>query len=180
MFEILLVRVSVWLASIAWFIGAVCRQRASKSSTTKSDSSHPRETLEKIYRWSWLVGSLFMFVHIISSYGFVHHWSHQAAVLHTADVSFETTGIRAGWGVYVNFLFALLWLIYSSTMIFAARRIPIIDLVVFVFLAVIIACATIVFETGVIRLVALAAALFLVIDNDKLKYRPPLQHINKS
>ncbi|WP_145384381.1 hypothetical protein [Stieleria neptunia] len=124
--------------------------------------TRPR-AVEAAYGWLWLVGSLLLCIHIAASYGFVHQWSHRDAIEVTARESFRVTGIRAGWGVYVNFLFAMSWLCYSIALVTTGRREKVIDRTLYVFLATILGCATVVFEAGVIRYIALAAFIALVV-----------------
>ncbi|PAY17519.1 hypothetical protein CKO51_20870 [Rhodopirellula sp. SM50] len=169
MFEFLLVRVSVWLACVAWFAGAFCRLLSAQQGQTPADLRREQQSVEAAYGWLWLVGSLLLCIHIAASYGFVHHWSHRDAVEVTARESFRVTGISAGWGVYVNFLFALVWLGYSIALVATRRRDKVIDRSVYVFLAIIFGFATVVFEAGVIRYAALAAFLALVVLHVRIK-----------
>ncbi|WP_372895458.1 hypothetical protein [Stieleria sp.] len=110
-----------------------------------------------------------MTIHIAASYGFVHHWSHRDAIEVTARESFRVTGIRAGWGVYVNFLFAIAWLSYSMALVAKRYRNKRIDRSVYIFLAIILGFATVVFEAGVIRYAALAAFIALSVLHVRMK-----------
>ena len=60
------------------------------------------------------VGAMAMLLHIAAAYGWVHRWDHAAAVSATADESYAVTGIRAGWGIYVNWAFAVGWCVYAG------------------------------------------------------------------
>ena len=108
-----------------------------------------------------MIGACLLSVNISASYGFVYDWSHRAAIEATANDSFQTTGVRAGWGVYVNFLFVTIWLLYSIELLTHGVRYPTVDKSIYVFTAAILASATILFETGTIRY--LAALSFLVL-----------------
>ncbi len=169
MLEFLLVRVSVWLACVAWFAGAFCRLLSARQAQAHAAlPTHPRG-VEAAYGWLWLAGSMFMTIHIAASYGFVHHWSHRDAIEVTARESFRVTGIRAGWGVYVNFLFAIAWLSYSMALVAKRYRNKRIDRSVYIFLAIILGFATVVFEAGVIRYAALAAFIALSVLHVRMK-----------
>lgn len=147
----LLVLGCVWLSVSAWFAGAIARD------------ADPAGHTERLYRTFWLFGAILILVHIVASYGFVHGWSHAAALAATADESFEVTGVRASWGVYVNFAFATVWLGYSIAMVRAGGRIARWDAAVFVFTALIVASATVVFERGVIRWAATAGFVAIAV-----------------
>ncbi|KAA5547306.1 hypothetical protein FYK55_02610 [Roseiconus nitratireducens] len=135
----LLVYPPIWLAITAWFVGAWARRWPQRS------------VARRIYQASWLAGSLLVCLHIVASYGHVHHWSHAEVLAATADESQRVTGIRAAWGVYVNFAFALIWLGYSTAMIRHRGALPGWDRWVFGFTAMIVFFATIVFEPGTVR-----------------------------
>ncbi len=102
-------------------------------------------------------------LHILASYGLANSWSHAAAIEATADESERVTGIRAGWGVYVNFVFATVWMGYSAAMTTRKRRWPAVDQAVFWFTAAIVFSATIVFEAGAVRWLSIAGFTGLII-----------------
>lgn len=142
MFSDWLVFVPVWLALAGWFAGSFARAVGPRGGG---------ERTEAVYRFAWLFGAIMIVVHIIASYGLVHGWSHTAAVEATAEESERVTGIEAGWGVYVNFAFAVVWLGYSLAMVLGRRRWPRIDLGVFCFTTMIVFSATVIFEAGAVR-----------------------------
>ncbi|GAA4462285.1 hypothetical protein [Novipirellula rosea] len=146
--------VPVWLALIGWFVGSFARGRGVKDSGGMRDA---------VYGYAWLLGSLMIALHILASYGLAHNWSHAAAIEATADESERVTGIRAGWGVYVNFVFAAVWMGYSAAMITRKRRWPAVDQAVFWFTAAIVFSATIVFEAGAVRWLSVAGFTGLII-----------------
>ena len=148
------VYVSVWLALAGWFAGSGCRALGRRGR---------RGTTEVLYRYAWLFGAVMIVLHIIASYAITYQWSHAAAVEATAEESQRVTGIRAGWGVYVNFAFATVWLGYSFAMIRAGRRLPGFDPGVFWFTAAIVFSATVIFEAGAIRRIALGGFALLIV-----------------
>ncbi|EMI20688.1 putative membrane protein [Rhodopirellula maiorica SM1] len=149
-----LIDVPVWLALVGWFVGSFARGRSMQ------DSGGMWET---VYRYAWLFGSLMIALHVLASYGVAHGWSHAAAIEAIADESERVTGIRAGWGVYVNFAFATVWIGYSVAMVIRRRRWPGVDQAVFWFTAAIVVSATIVFETGAVRWLSVAGFIGLII-----------------
>lgn len=93
-----LTRGSAWLGFAAWFLALALRP----------GGSHPaRETLAARI---WLAGSLVMTLHIALAFHFFHHWSHAAAVADTARQTEAVTGLNWGGGVWLNYLFAGVWL----------------------------------------------------------------------
>jgi hypothetical protein len=154
--EFLLVRVSVWLAMLMWFAGAWFR---ATSSAVPNQLATPGE---RAYHWLWLWSGLATWVHVLASYGFVHGWDHQAVLRQTAEESFQVTGIRADWGVYVNFLYATVLSIYSVVMVGLGRRVRGVDGWVYGFTAFIVFNATVVFKGGWLRLLAGMASLTVV------------------
>ena len=111
-----------------------------------------------------------MMIHIVGSYGVVHDWSHAAAIEATRQESLAVTGIAAGWGIYANFLFAGTWLVYSLWMLVANGR-KRIDRLILRFTGAIIFFATVVFESGVVRWLALLAFAGLLIHAFSLRWK---------
>jgi hypothetical protein len=60
-------------------------------------------------RWAWTVGCAVYLVHVAFAFQFLHHWSHAAAVEHAAQRTLEVVGFEFGAGIYVNYVFTLLW-----------------------------------------------------------------------
>jgi hypothetical protein len=156
----LLIRASVWLALTAWFVGAWCRALVLPHCRF-SHADGQSLVSETVYRWSWLLSAAATWVHVLASYGLVHGWDHQAVVSQTAEDSFAATGIRAGWGVYVNFAYAGILLAYSVAMLGYRRRLKFTDSAVFWFTAFIVFNAAIVFKGGALRVITSLAFIVL-------------------
>lgn len=139
--EFVLVRVSIWIASGLWFLGA----------TARAVSSAQPSQMERVYRWTWLFAGGFTWTHVIASYGLIHNWSHANVLQHTGEESYAVIGIRVPWGVYANFVFAGVLSGYSGWMILRKRRAYWADLIVFLFLAFIVFNALVIFKIGPIR-----------------------------
>ena len=73
------------------------------------DSKEPPQTAW--VRWTWLVSCLLFLVHVACAFHFYHDWSHTRAVAHTASETERLMGVRFGYGIYFNHLFAAAWLI---------------------------------------------------------------------
>jgi hypothetical protein len=64
---------------------------------------------DRCARWAWTLGCAVYLVHVVFAFQFLHHWSHTAAVEHSARRTFEVVGFEFGSGIYVNYAFTLLW-----------------------------------------------------------------------
>jgi hypothetical protein len=62
-----------------------------------------------VRRWVWTVSCALFLLHVGSAFGFYHHWSHADAYEATALRTRQTVGVDSGAGLYLNYLFALLW-----------------------------------------------------------------------
>jgi hypothetical protein len=100
-------------------------------------------------RWAWSLAWLAYLVHLVFAMKFAHHWSHADAVQHTE----ERSGFGAG--IYVSHFFTLVWTcdvgwwwLWPGAY---ARRSPWVDRLLHAFMAFIIFCGTVVYETGFIR-----------------------------
>ena len=100
-------------------------------------------------RWAWSLALVAYLVHVLLAIKYAHHWSHAEAIRHTR----ERSGF--GEGIYVSHFFTLVWTLDvvwwwlqpTSYM----RRSPWVGRVLHVFMAFIIFCGTVVYETGFIR-----------------------------
>ena len=63
----------------------------------------------KSARLAWTFGCLFYLAHVGAAFQFYHHWSHQAAYRETARQTAEMFGIWWGGGLYLNYLFTVVW-----------------------------------------------------------------------
>ena len=57
----------------------------------------------------WTAGLLGLAVHVACAFHFLHHWSHAAAMKHTAQRTAEVTGWDWPGGLYINYAFLLFW-----------------------------------------------------------------------
>jgi len=61
-------------------------------------------------RLAWTVGCAVYLVHVVFAFHFALGWSHMAALEHAARRTVETVGTSFPSGMYVNYVFTLLWL----------------------------------------------------------------------
>jgi O-antigen ligase len=62
-----------------------------------------------LLRWMWTLSCAVFLLHVCCAFQFYHHWSHADAYESTAVHTEETVGVHTGAGLYLNYLFALLW-----------------------------------------------------------------------
>ena len=100
-------------------------------------------------RWAWSLALVAYLVHVLLAIKYAHHWSHADAIRHTR----ERSGF--GEGIYVSHFFTLVWSLDVGWWWLwpadYARRSPWVDRLLHVFMAFIIFCGTVVYETGFIR-----------------------------
>jgi hypothetical protein len=127
-------------------------------------------------RWAWrasLLGAFLCTVHIAISMGLRHGWSHDAAVRDTARQTMEVFGAGFGAGVYVNYVFVMVWLgelgwWRANSAGYARRRRSIVWLLR-VFYFVVIVSAAVIFVRPIWRIagVALVATLLWIWNHER-------------
>jgi hypothetical protein len=60
-------------------------------------------------RWAWAVGVVLCAVHMVIAMAVRYGWSHRDAVLATAEQAAAVYGIGWSGGLYVNYVFLLIW-----------------------------------------------------------------------
>lgn len=63
----------------------------------------------KLARRFWIAGWLLLAAHTGAAFHLVHHWSHAAAVVHTAERTRDVLGWSWGGGVWFNYLALAVW-----------------------------------------------------------------------
>jgi hypothetical protein len=106
-------------------------------------------------RLAWTLGYAFFLLHLAAAFHFVHRWSHDSAIEETARRTYEVVGFNWGGGVYVNYVFALVWgidVVWWWGMPASYERRPrLVEWGVHAFLGFIVFNATAVFGQGPIR-----------------------------
>jgi hypothetical protein len=95
----LLTRLTIWVALSLYAIGTALLLLA-----------RGRPAWLATARVMWTAGCVFFLAHVWCAFQFFHQWSHVAAYEETARQTAEITGIRSGSGLYLNYLFGLLWI----------------------------------------------------------------------
>ena len=70
----------------------------------------------------WTLGCIAYACHVALAFEFVHDWSHDQAWRHTAAETARMTGVQRGEGLWVNYLFTILWTVDVVRLCRARRR----------------------------------------------------------
>ena len=90
-------RFSIWLALALFAAGQVSR----RSLGAQNDSASV---------WFSALGLLAFASHVILAFEFHYDWNHATALAKTAAQTEALTGVSSGNGLYLNYLFGLVWL----------------------------------------------------------------------
>jgi hypothetical protein len=93
-----LTKATIWMALIAYAIGASMLLLA-----------RGRERWLCRARVVWTIGCVFFVAHVVCAFAYFHGWSHAAAYDETARQTAEMTGVHSGAGLYLNYLFGVVW-----------------------------------------------------------------------
>lgn len=89
----ILTRLTVWLALSLYVAAELVKARWPQAA-----------------RWLMTLGCAAFLGHVACAFHFHHGWSHAAAYRDTARQTAELVGWNSGAGLYVNYLFALVWI----------------------------------------------------------------------
>ncbi len=146
----LVVRWSVWLAVVCLPVAAF-------------GPALPEGRTDRLGRAVSTAGCLAFVVHVAAAFHVRYGWSHAVAVAETARQAAERTGVAAGAGIWLNYLFALLWCVDVALWWHdpaARRRRPFARHAwLFGFLLFILFNGAVVFVDGPLRWLGLAATL---------------------
>jgi len=96
MTSLTLVRGTMVLATITWALGEVLMRRSAGT--------------DRLARAMWTAGIGLALIHVFLAFELVYAWNHEAAV----DATSRQAAERVGWawrgGIYVNYVFLVLWL----------------------------------------------------------------------
>jgi hypothetical protein len=108
----------------------------------------------RLARWCWTWGLAWFLVHVAFAFHYYHHWSHADAFERTRQIS------GVGEGIYVSYLFGLVWTADVAAWWLAptryAARSRWIDRVLHAFMLFMVLNGMIVFESGLIRVAGIA------------------------
>lgn len=143
-----------------------------------------RNPWRRAARWFWSTGCAIYVVHVLVAFHYYHHWSHAAVFEHTAKRTEEVVGAAVGYGVFVSYLFTLLWIVDTidwwrgGVERYASRPLWL-HALLHGFFAFIIFNGTVIFETGPIRWSGLGLfatlAVLLVWNRFQASARPSLK-----
>src|SRR5262245_48674916 len=88
-----LTRGTVWLALTLYVASEFAMRRSGRAA-----------------RWLNAFGCATFLAHVVCAFQFYHHWSHSAAYADTARQTAALTGWKSGAGLYVNYVFAMVWI----------------------------------------------------------------------
>jgi hypothetical protein len=125
-------------------------------------------------RWCWTLACFTYLVHLAVAFHYYHHWSHADAMRHVEEIG------GFGWGIYLSYLFTLLW---TGDVTFwwmqparYAGRARWIDLALHAFMFFIIFNGAVVFAEGPIRwaglLITAELAALLALRSIRAKRQP--------
>ena len=115
----------------------------------------------------WLIGSLLSLLHALATMAFYHQFQHALAYQDTAHQTEQAIGVAVGFGIWLNYLFVLVWILDAlwmngfTTNYFARHRA--FNWLSYGFLGFIALNGAIVFESGPVRWVGVFAILVLVV-----------------
>jgi hypothetical protein len=116
-------------------------------------------------RWAWTLGCGLYLLHVLCAFHFFHHWSQEAAYAATAQQTATLVGLNWGGGLYINYVFTLVWLVdavwWWSPPVYLQRPWWV-EWPVQGFLAFIAFNSTVVFATGAVRWAGAAASMLLL------------------
>jgi hypothetical protein len=144
----LLTRFTVWIALTGYAVGATI-------------SLIFRENYRWLARarWAWTIGSLAIVLHLVCALHFYHHWSQSSAYIETARQTKQVFGMDWGGGLWINYAFISAWIldtIWWWRGLEPYQRRPRLLVatwqVIFIFM---VFNATVVFKTGVLRVLGL-------------------------
>ena len=94
----ILVDATAWLALFLYPFGLA-------AGGGRIDSAHRRRA-----RWLFTVGAAIFMLHVLLAFAVHYDLSHAVALAETARQTEQMTGVASGWGLWLNYLFVLLWL----------------------------------------------------------------------
>jgi len=117
----------------------------------------------RLARALWSAGMLAYLAHVVAAFQYVHHWSHQAAVVETARQTRELFGMDTGVGIWFNYLFTGVWVADAAWWWLDPfghlRRPLLVSAAVHGFMAFMFFNGAVVFAHGLSRWIGLAATL---------------------
>ena len=115
----------------------------------------------------WSIGCFAYIIHVVAAFSIAHHWSHSEAWEFTAIETQRMIGVRNGDGVWVNYVFTVIWLLDAWRVARAARQKRStnskVDVGIHLLFAFIIFSATVVFGPSLYRYLAVPVGILLIL-----------------
>lgn len=94
--------ITIWLVrvSVAFYAIAVYRVVDLPPREQRTDS---------VKKWCWMLSWAFCVAHVIAAFHFIHKWSHDAALKHTAEMTERVVGVHWSGGLFINYMFLAWW-----------------------------------------------------------------------
>ena len=112
----------------------------------------------------WITGCIAYLIHVLLAFHAFHGWSHDAAVQFTADETERVVGVHRGEGVWVNYVFAFIWVAdcirLARSHLRKTTTLKQIDAFVDVFFALMMFSATVIFGPHYYRVLAVPIIAF--------------------
>lgn len=153
--DVFVLRLSIWIALLAWLAGPA---------SAFVGRGHMR--WQRTARALWTLGCAAYLVHVAAAFQVVHGWSHAAAYEATLRDTAATTGFESGFGLWLNYLFTVLWTVDAASWWWLGldgyrRRARWITDALYGFMLFMTLNATVVFEDGWVRAFGFAGCLLL-------------------
>ena len=139
-------------------------------------------TLE-LAKSAWLIGSLLSLLHGLATMAYYHQFQHALAYQDTAQQTEQAIGVAVGIGIWLNYLFIIVWILDALWMNGLAKgyfsRLRAFNWMIYGFLGFIAFNGAIVFESGPVRWVGILAILVLVViwkTRDRSRSGPRSRH----
>jgi hypothetical protein len=149
-------RFFIWVTLAGYFIGSALLALSLR-----------KPSLDSRARLIWTIACISLLVHVACAYHFYHDWSQELAYRDTARQTAEVAGFDWGGGLYINYLLMAGWVLdvawwWRAPGYYRSR--PLMLTVAWhAFLMFMIFNATVVFETGALRVVGVILSLALCV-----------------
>ncbi len=118
-------------------------------------------------RCAWTAACALLVFHVVCAFHLEHDWSHERAESATRRDTLETLGVDWGGGVWINYLLLVVWSADAAWWWISPRRYHrrprLLGISVHAFIAFVALSGAVLFETGLIRYVAITTAITLIV-----------------
>ena len=159
MTSLTIVRGTMVLATVTWAVGEVFMRRSAVA--------------DRLARAAWTIGVALALLHVILAFEFVYGWDHEAAVNATAQQTADLIGWDWRGGIYINYIFLVLWLAdvfwwwtAPASHVVRSVRLERVRVALFMFMFI---NGAVVFASAVSRVVGLAAVTAVVFGSRVLR-----------